>query len=104
MYINGIGRTKFGVLLQSLPELAYETMYNSINDSDIDSSDIDTAIKLGLNHPMGPFSLADFIGIDICIAIFKGFKDEKYKLAKMLYRMANGGKLGVKSGEGFYKY
>ena len=70
--------------------------------------EIDTAIKLGLNHPMGPFSLADFIGIDVCIAIleaiFKGLKDEKYKPAKMLYEMANDGKLGVKSGDGFYKY
>lgn len=70
--------------------------------------DIDSAIKLGLNHPMGPFELADFIGLDVCQSILevleKGFEDEKYKPAKMLYEMINDGKLGIKSGEGFYKY
>lgn len=69
---------------------------------------IDSAIKLGLNHPMGPFELADFIGLDICLSILEvlsqGFGSERFKPAKLLYEMINDGKLGIKSGEGFYKY
>jgi 3-hydroxybutyryl-CoA dehydrogenase len=70
--------------------------------------DIDSAVKLGLNHPMGPFELADFIGLDICYNILeilhKNFNNPKYKPAKLLQSMVEGGKLGYKSGEGFYKY
>lgn len=70
--------------------------------------DIDSAIKLGLNNPMGPFQLADFIGLDICLSILevleKGFGSERFKPAKLLYEMVENGKLGFKSGEGFYKY
>ncbi|MBN1195545.1 MAG: 3-hydroxyacyl-CoA dehydrogenase family protein [Methanomicrobiaceae archaeon] len=70
--------------------------------------DIDSAVKLGLNHPMGPFQLADFIGLDICLSILevlsKELSDERIKPANMLYLMVNDGKLGYKSKEGFYKY
>lgn len=70
--------------------------------------DIDAAIKLGLNHPMGPFELADFIGLDICYNILdilhKNFNNTKYKPANLLQSMIAEGKLGYKSGEGFYKY
>ncbi|PAV14114.1 hypothetical protein ASJ81_15065 [Methanosarcina spelaei] len=70
--------------------------------------DIDSAIKLGLNHPMGPFELADFIGLDICLSILevlaKGLDQGRVKPAKLLYKMVEEGKLGYKSGEGFYKY
>ena len=70
--------------------------------------DIDQAMKLGLNHPMGPFQLADFIGIDICVSILKTIydelKDDKFKPANTLVNMVENGKLGVKSGVGFYKY
>ncbi|WP_203225607.1 3-hydroxyacyl-CoA dehydrogenase family protein [Methanosarcina barkeri] len=70
--------------------------------------DIDSAIKLGLNHPMGPFELADFIGLDICLSILevlsRGLGPERVKPAKLLYKMVEEGKLGHKSGEGFYKY
>lgn len=70
--------------------------------------DIDSAIKLGLNNPMGPFQLADFIGLDICLSILevleKGLGSERFKPAKLLYEMVKSGKLGFKSGEGFYKY
>jgi len=70
--------------------------------------DIDNAIKLGLNHPMGPFELADFIGLDICLSIinvlYKKFDDPKYCPSKLLKTMVEEGKLGFKSGEGFYKY
>jgi len=70
--------------------------------------DIDSAIKLGLNHPMGPLELADFIGLDICLSILevltKGFKSEHFKPAKLLRQKVSEGKLGYKSGEGFYSW
>ena len=70
--------------------------------------DIDSAMKLGLNHPMGPFALADLIGIDVCVLIlntlYTSFKEERYKPSKTLMELLNDGKLGFKTGEGFYKY
>lgn len=70
--------------------------------------DIDTVIKLGMNHPMGPLTLADFIGLDVCLAImevlYNGFNDPKYRPCPLLKKMVAAGKLGRKSGEGFYKY
>jgi len=70
--------------------------------------DIDTVMKLGMNHPMGPLTLADFIGLDVCLAImevlYSGFNDSKYRPCPLLKKMVAAGKLGKKSGEGFYKY
>jgi 3-hydroxybutyryl-CoA dehydrogenase len=70
--------------------------------------DIDTVMKLGMNHPMGPLTLADFIGLDVCLAImevlYNGFNDPKYRPCPLLKKMVAAGKLGRKSGEGFYKY
>jgi 3-hydroxybutyryl-CoA dehydrogenase len=69
---------------------------------------IDTVMKLGMNHPMGPLTLADFIGLDVCLAIMNvlrdGLNDSKYTPCPLLVRMVADGKLGRKSGEGFYKY
>jgi 3-hydroxybutyryl-CoA dehydrogenase len=69
---------------------------------------IDTVMKLGMAHPMGPLQLADFIGLDVCMAILKvlyeGFGNPKYSPATLLVNMVASGNLGVKSGEGFYKY
>ena len=69
---------------------------------------IDTVMKLGMNHPMGPLTLADFIGLDVCLAILRvlreGFDDPKYTPCPLLEQMVAAGKLGRKSGEGFYKY
>jgi 3-hydroxybutyryl-CoA dehydrogenase len=69
---------------------------------------IDQVMKLGMNHPMGPLTLADFIGLDVCLAILRvlreGFNDAKYTPCPLLERMVASGKLGRKSGEGFYKY
>jgi 3-hydroxybutyryl-CoA dehydrogenase len=69
---------------------------------------IDQVMKLGMNHPMGPLTLADFIGLDVCLAILRvlrdGFGDAKYTPCPLLERMVAAGKLGRKSGEGFYKY
>ncbi len=69
---------------------------------------IDTAMKLGANHPMGPLELGDLIGLDVCLAImdvlYKEFGDPKYRAHTLLRKMVRAGKLGRKSGEGFYNY
>jgi 3-hydroxybutyryl-CoA dehydrogenase len=69
---------------------------------------IDTVMKLGMNHPMGPLALADFIGLDVCLAILEvlheGLGDPKYRACPLLRRMVAAGHLGRKSGQGFYKY
>ena len=70
--------------------------------------DIDTGIKLGLNHPMGPFTLLDFVGLDTCLFIgdvmYQEFKDPRYAAPPLLRRMVTAGLLGRKSGRGFYAY
>jgi 3-hydroxybutyryl-CoA dehydrogenase len=72
------------------------------------AQDIDTVMKLGMNHPMGPLTLADFIGLDVCLAILEvlheGLGDPKYRPCPLLRRMVAAGHLGRKSGQGFYKY
>ncbi|HUP00234.1 MAG TPA: 3-hydroxybutyryl-CoA dehydrogenase [Gemmatimonadota bacterium] len=69
---------------------------------------IDTVMKLGMSHPMGPLALADFIGLDVCVAILDvlqgGFGDPKYRACPLLRRMVVAGRLGRKSGRGFYEY
>ena len=69
---------------------------------------VDTVMKLGMSHPMGPLTLADFIGLDTCLAIMevlhKDLDDDKYRPCPLLIKMVKEGKLGKKSGEGFYKY
>lgn len=71
-------------------------------------AEIDTVMKLGMAHPMGPLQLADFIGLDVCLSILevmhKGFGNPKYAPCPLLVNMVTAGKLGVKSGEGFYTY
>ena len=70
--------------------------------------EIDTVMKLGMAHPMGPLQLADFIGLDVCLSImnvlFEGLGNPKYAPCPLLINMVTAGKLGVKSGEGFYTY
>ncbi|MBQ9023445.1 MAG: 3-hydroxybutyryl-CoA dehydrogenase [Eubacterium sp.] len=72
------------------------------------AEDIDTAMKLGCNHPMGPLHLADYIGLDICLAIMEVIYNEegdsKYRPSPLLRKMVRAGKLGCKTGEGFFKY
>jgi 3-hydroxybutyryl-CoA dehydrogenase len=70
--------------------------------------EIDTVMKLGMAHPMGPLQLADFIGLDVCLSIlnvlYEGFKNPKYAPCPLLTNMVNAKNLGIKTGEGFYKY
>ncbi len=72
------------------------------------AEDIDTVMKLGMAHPMGPLALADFIGLDVCLAIMNvlhdGLGDSKYRPSPLLKKMVAAGMLGKKSGQGFYKY
>ncbi len=79
-----------------------------LEDGIASKEDIDKAVRLGLNHPMGPFELADFIGLDICLSIlnvlYYKFNNPKYKPSPLLETMVNEGKLGYKTREGFYKY
>ena len=69
---------------------------------------IDTVMKLGMNHPMGPLALADLIGLDTCLAImevlYEGFNDSKYRPCPLLKKMVAAGYMGRKSGRGFYQY
>ena len=70
--------------------------------------DIDTGMMAGASHPMGPLTLADFIGLDVCLAILRvleeGFGDPKYRPCPLLVKMVDAGWLGRKSGRGFYDY
>ncbi|MFH5832882.1 3-hydroxyacyl-CoA dehydrogenase family protein [Halalkalibaculum sp. DA3122] len=73
-----------------------------------DPEDVDAVMKLGMNHPMGPLRLADFIGLDVCLDImevlYEGFKDPKYRPCPLLVKMVDAGRLGDKTGEGFYRH
>ena len=91
------------ILLPMINE-SIETLYNGVAGVKA----IDTVMKLGMAHPMGPLQLADFIGLDVCLSIlevmYNGFKNPKYAPCPLLVNMVSAGKLGVKSGEGFYDY
>lgn len=91
------------VLLPMINEAVYCLM-----EGVADAEAIDTVMKLGMAHPMGPLQLADFIGLDTCLAIMRvlqeGFGNPKYAPCPLLVQMVTAGKMGVKSGEGFYVY
>lgn len=91
------------ILMPMINEAIY-TLYEGVSDV----AGIDTVMKLGMAHPMGPLQLADFIGLDVCLAILRvlhdGFGAPKYAPCPLLVNMVTAGKLGVKSGEGFYVY
>tara|TARA_B110000967_G_scaffold31687_1_gene30085 strand:+ start:614 stop:1504 length:891 start_codon:yes stop_codon:yes gene_type:complete len=91
-------------ILMPMINESIETLYNSVAGV----AEIDTVMKLGMAHPMGPLQLADFIGLDVCLSIlnvmYDGFKNPKYAPCPLLVNMVMAGKLGIKSGEGFYDY
>ncbi|WP_299536450.1 3-hydroxyacyl-CoA dehydrogenase family protein [Ulvibacterium sp.] len=91
-------------ILMPMINEAIETLYNGVAGV----REIDTVMKLGMAHPMGPLELADFIGLDVCLSIlhvmYDGFKNPKYAPSPLLINMVTAGKLGIKSGEGFYDY
>ena len=91
-------------ILMPMINEAIETLYNGVAGVE----EIDTVMKLGMAHPMGPLQLADFIGLDVCLAIlnvmYDGFKNPKYAPCPLLVNMVTAGKMGVKSGVGFYDY
>lgn len=91
------------ILMPMINEAIY-SLYEGVAGVD----EIDTVMKLGMAHPMGPLQLADFIGLDVCLSILKvlfdGFGNPKYAPCPLLVNMVMAGKLGVKSGEGFYDY
>ncbi len=91
-------------ILMPMINESIETLYNGVAGV----QEIDTVMKLGMAHPMGPLQLADFIGLDVCLSIlevmYNGFKNPKYAPSPLLVNMVQAGKLGLKSGEGFYDY
>ena len=91
------------ILMPMINEAVY-CLYQGVGTRE----DIDSVMKLGMNHPMGPLALADLIGLDTCLAImdtlFDGFKDSKYRPCPLLRKYVEAGWLGRKSGRGFYKY
>lgn len=91
------------ILMPMINEAIY-TLYERVAGV----GEIDTVMKLGMAHPMGPLQLADFIGLDVCLSILRvlhdGFGNPKYAPCPLLVNMVTAGKLGVKSGEGFYTY
>ena len=91
------------ILIPMINEAVY-TLYHGVGSRE----DIDTVMKLGLNHPMGPLALADLIGLDTCLFImetlYDGFKDSKYRPCPLLRKYVEAGRLGRKTGRGFYEY
>lgn len=91
-------------ILMPMINEAIETLHHGVAGV----NEIDTVMRLGMAHPMGPLQLADFIGLDVCLSIlhvmYNGFKNPKYAPSPLLVNMVTAGKLGAKSGEGFYDY
>lgn len=91
-------------ILMPMINEAIETLHHGVAGV----QEIDTVMKLGMAHPMGPLQLADFIGLDVCLSIlnvmYDGFKNPKYAPSPLLINMVMAGKKGIKSGEGFYDY
>jgi len=91
------------VLMPMINEAIY-----CVHEGVAEPEDVDSVMKLGMAHPMGPLRLADFIGLDVCLDImnvlYEGFKDPKYRPCPLLVKMVDAGKLGDKTGKGFFEY
>jgi 3-hydroxybutyryl-CoA dehydrogenase len=91
------------ILIPMINEACYTLM-----EGVAEAEQIDTVMKLGMAHPMGPLTLADFIGLDVCLDImevlYNGFADSKYRPCPLLRKMVEAGRLGRKTGRGFYDY
>ncbi|MBQ3107469.1 MAG: 3-hydroxybutyryl-CoA dehydrogenase, partial [Firmicutes bacterium] len=102
--VNGGPGFVVNKLLIPMINEAADLLYTGIASAE----DIDTAMQLGANHRMGPLTLGDLIGLDVCLAImdsiYEETHDSKYRASLLLRKMVRAGKLGRKSGEGFYKY
>lgn len=99
--LPGFVTTRVGTMLMAEAILAYQ-------EGIADKEALDKAIRLGYNHPMGPLALADLVGLDVVLhvldALFESYKDPRYRAPILLRRMVQAGRLGRKTGEGFYKY
>ena len=91
------------ILMPMINEAIY-TLYEGVGTAEA----IDTVMKLGMNHPLGPLALADLIGLDVCLEVmnvlYHGFQDSKYRACPLLKQMVAAGHLGRKTGQGFYSY
>jgi len=100
---DGPGFVSNRVLMPMINEAAF-VLYENLASAE----DIDTVLKLGMNHPIGPLALADLIGLDTCLSIMdilhREFRDSKYRACPLLVQLVAAGHLGRKSGQGFYRY
>ena len=100
---DGAGFVSNRVLMPMINEAAF-VLYENLASAE----DIDTVMKLGMNHPIGPLALADLIGLDTCLSImdilYREFRDSKYRACPLLVQLVAAGQLGRKSGKGFYAY
>jgi 3-hydroxybutyryl-CoA dehydrogenase len=113
-FVEKIGKT--GVVVNEAPGFVVNRMLVPLINEAVfilsegiaSAEDIDTAMKLGANHPIGPLALADLIGLDVCLAVmetlYEGFGDSKYRPCPLLRKMVKAGYLGCKTGKGFFEY
>lgn len=113
-FTTGIGKSpivcedKPGFIVNRLLVPYMNDAIHALSEGVASAEDIDTAMKLGANMPIGPLALVDLVGLDVCLAagesLYNEFQDPKFRIAPKLKQMVRAGKLGRKSGEGFYKY